>query len=434
MGEQICYALLFLSEAVIVWLYFDYVFSLKKTLFVLHSSFFIGYAVLFGLSQFGSVVINAISFCVVNLTLVLANYKCKIRTGIFHAAYLTFIMLMAEVLVALLLSGRGYDFDAYTYDFFVMIVLTVLSKMLFLLLAVISARVFQKHKHPGEEPQFMVLFFSLPILSTVLAIVVIYIGANTAMTGTTSLMMFLVVSALLVVNLLFMVLYNSMQQANENYLSLQLSIQKEQADTEHYRTMQEQYERQQTLIHDIKNHLHTIGSMAHDVNAIEIEAYITSIEGTTFPKQSGRLCDNSTLNTILLRAAEECVTNGIDIHIDIREGCTSFMDAPSITSLYGNLLSNAIEAAKISKNKTIEVTAWHDNNHSGVVISIINSCDIIPPVDVNGNLITTKKNKRIHGVGTKSIARTVAKYNGIATNYYNEESCQFCYIVRFPSA
>ena len=63
---------------------------------------------------------------------------------------------------------------------------------------------------------------------------------------------------LLLVNVLLFSGYQYTQQINEKYRELQLMQQKEKADEEYYTALQEQYENQRILIHDIRHHLETI--------------------------------------------------------------------------------------------------------------------------------------------------------------------------------
>ena len=60
---------------------------------------------------------------------------------------------------------------------------------------------------------------------------------------------------LLLINILLFTAYQHTQQINEKYRELQLIQQKEKADEEYYTALQEQYENQRILIHDIRHHL-----------------------------------------------------------------------------------------------------------------------------------------------------------------------------------
>lgn len=68
-----------------------------------------------------------------------------------------------------------------------------------------------------------------------------------------------------------------------------------------------------------------------------------------------------------------------------------------------------------------------------MLVSVINSCDLPPIKDANGNFKTRKDDAASHGYGTKSIARIVNKYNGISSTYYDAEAKEFHSLIRFPT-
>ena len=432
MGEKLCFAVLYVVELLIAWLYLEYLFSKRKTVSFQLLSFFIGYAVLFGFSFLNNTTINAISFSIVNFLLIQQNYQCNAKTALLHTAFLSFVMVGSEILVALWLGLFGFEFSAYTYNFQAMVLLTILSKLLYLLFSTIGSRIFAPHKGFIEEPKQMFLFCGLPLLSSVLAIVIVYIGMRVGITEIIGIMTIIIVVTLLIVNLMFLALYNALQKANEEYLALQLSTQKEQADIAYYSALQEQFENQRILIHDIKKHLGTIHDLAKQSDAPEIEMYISRLEDTLAPSSQAKLCTEPVLNFLLLRFRDDCKGKNIQFHCDVRENSSAFLDAASITTLYGNLLSNALEAAESSKERQIELSVIRNAIQSVIVISVINSCDEPPTPDGNGGFHTRKTDQILHGVGLRSIRKIVAKYHGAATMYYDSDNKQFHHVIQFP--
>lgn len=63
-------------------------------------------------------------------------------------------------------------------------------------------------------------------------------------------------------------------------------------------------------------------------------------------------------------------------------------------------------------------------NKNFVILEIYNSCDI-EPYSINGNLISSKKQRNQHGIGIKSIKRVVNKYNGEFSWSYDKINRQF---------
>lgn len=432
MGEKICFAALYAAEALIAWLYLEYLFSRKKNGFYQLVSFLIGYTVLFGFSFLDDTTINAVSFSLINFFLIRLNYRCSTKTALLHTAFLCFVMISSEIIVALWLSLFGFEFSAYTYNSQAMVLLVIFSKLLYLLFSTIGSRIFAPHKHFLAEPKQIILFCGLPLLSSLLAATIVYIGMNAGISGVVGIMTIIIVVTLLAVNLMFLALYNALQKTNEEYLALQLSTQKEQADAAYYSALQEQFENQRILIHDIKKHLGTIDALAKQNRSAEIETYISGLEEIFAPSDQAKLCTDPILNFLLLRFRDDCKAKNIQFHCDVRENSSAFLDASSVTTLYGNLLSNALEAAEVSAEKQIELTVIRNENQSVIVISVVNSCDNPPTPDGDGSFRTGKTDQLLHGVGLRSIDRIVSRYHGVAAMYYDSDNKQFHHVIQFP--
>ena len=430
-AENISYAVVYIAEAFIAWLYFEYLFARKQELRGIAVVCGISYLFLFAIYFLNITVLNTISFFVVNTLLPCFLYHCAIKTAVLHSAFLSFIMTIAEVLIGLIMAFFVGDFSAYTYNISVMIPMAIMSKLLYLFLALVGARVFSPHKNKSEEPRMMVLFCSLPVLSACISVLVAYLSLRNEWNRSSGLIIVVSLLSLLVVNLIFFVLYNLQQKTNADYLSLQLSMQKEEADAAYYSAIQEQADSQRILIHDIKSHLQIIDGLAKAEKNDRISDYIAKLESELPPIKQIRLSKDPILNLILLRYADDCKKKQVEFICDIRENCSFFMVAPSKTTLYGNLLSNAIESAEVSTEKTVEVSVVHNLQQENLVISVINSCDTAPVLGRNGLFQTKKTGKGFHGIGLKGIERIVKKYSGVNTMYYDSEKKCFHHVIQF---
>lgn len=409
------------------WLYCEYLFARKGSVGVQIISFCIGYLALAGLCFNGWMWLCILPFFGVNWFLLQQNYSCANKTAILHAAFLTFVMVFALQLATfgekktMMLPYEPYYIGAMTL---------LPWQLYYLVLCVLGARFFKPHKQTYQEPGVMVLLCAPPVISGVVAMALLFMGARQEISSWARTMLAIGEGALLVVNLLLFALYNHLEKAHAANLELQLSIQKERSDADYYQALKEQSENQRILIHDIKSHLHTLDALAQQENNAQIRDYLQKLEASLSLGTIHRMSSEPILDMLLQRTRQECEKKGLTFHCDIREGCTGFMDAPSITALYGNLLSNAVEGADSSRGRTLELRVT--NNAQGVVISLVNDCDTPPKSDSFGRLITKKQDTQAHGVGLKSIDRVVRRYNGIQTVYYDDQSHQFHYVIHFP--
>ncbi len=430
-GEKICYVICFISEALTAWLYLDFVFERKRSTSSLSCFFLTGYALLFLVSGYKNSNINATFFCVVNYVVIKCNFRCSKKAALLHTALLCFFMAGSEILAALVFNVFGFGFSADKSNVWVLFMQILLGNLVYLVFAALGSRMFSSHKDQRNDPQLMVLFCSLPVLSAFIAILSVYLGTTTGVSTESGVMMLITIVALLCVNLVFLVLYNYIEKANDEYMTLQLSLQKEQADIAYYKALQDQFESQRILVHDIKKHLGVIDALAKQSSADEIEKYVSELNVSLAQSNQAKLCTDSILNLLLLHFRDECRVSGVAFQCDIRENVSAFMDASSVTTLYGNLLSNALESAILSDEKQIELSATWNAEHTVVVISVVNSCAIAPTPDGSGSFRTSKENKNHHGVGLRSIERVVKKYCGNATMYYDGSTKQFHHVIQF---
>lgn len=432
-GESACYAIVFFAEALIALAYAEYLFSRKRTLLLVIILIAAEYLILFVISEVIDVIaVNTISFFAVNTLLICLNYSCDLKTAIMHSGILAFVMSTSEIIMALFLRRFFGEYDAYTYNFAAMIALAVTSKLLYFLCAMLIAFIFKPHKDMGKDPVYLALLTALPIASFIIADFVIYVGMTASLNRTTQVLMVASVLLLLFVNIFILLAYNHSQNLNTEYTTLRLAAFKDQADTAYYQMLQTQYESQRVLIHDIKNHFIAIESLALEGKTDEIREYIEKIEGTPGFKNRVRLCGDPILNMILLRYAQYCEETGIELNHDIRTDSLSFQDADDITSLFGNLLSNAIEAAEVSEEKHVEISVVKNTAAGVMIVSVINSCDVPPVEDGRGCMKTQKLDAENHGFGTKSINRVVRKYKGSSKMHYYAEDRRFCCTIQFP--
>lgn len=431
MYEMIAFAVLYVVEAIVAVLYLEYLYERKRKNWKHLLSFVLAYSALFGISRFNMTTLNAISFTVINICLIAYNYRCKFAMAIVHGFMLCFLVMCAEILVSIVITWFGYDFSEYLYDFSVMLTLIVWSKFLYVILVVVTARFFKPRKKENADLGAIFLFCILPIFSAIAAAAIIYIGMRSGVDSPKAIIITIAISALLVMNLLFAGINEYVQKVNYESTMLQLSIQKDQADTAYYKAIQEQFDRQRILVHDIKNHLGTMEAMANRNEIEQIRRYLHNLNQTFFSVPQARVSNDPVLNAMILRFREECKKEGIEFSCDIRDNTMSFMDATDITTLFGNMLTNAEEAARDAIEPRIELVVRRNVGEVGTMIMLNNTCSIAPKIDEMGNYISQKHDRHLHGIGLKSIHRVVCKYNGLQAMDYDPEQKQFTHVITF---
>lgn len=210
---------------------------------------------------------------------------------------------------------------------------------------------------------------------------------------------------------------------------MQLLLQKESDSVEYYEMMLSQNENQSILIHDIKKHLQSIKLLNEQKASDKINAYIQQLMESSDLKETVKICDNEMLNAILCRYQRQCNDKHIVFHADIRSGTVQNIHQHDLTSLFCNLLDNAVESAENIPDSFIELTVQKKENSPFIIIIVINSCRSTPVYDHDGLPVSHKTGKDRHGFGIKSIKKVVKQYQGNLQMYYDNNSGTFHTII-----
>ena len=431
LGQILCYALCYIVEGAAAWFYFEHLFARKKSgRFI--AVFISGvYFVLFALFLFGEFLLNSVLFCLGNILILCRSYRCGKTAMVVHSAFMTVLMILTELAATVLLSYVLPMENMWLVRELPGAILAYgsVSKILYFLVLLLFARVYRPRGTRKEETYSVLLLSALPLSSIVVSVVIIYFSYTVEITPWVNFLMALSTVTLLAANFLVLAINKQLQKLAEERTELQLSMQKEQADAEYYRMVQQQYDSQRLLIHDLKNYLAVLKNLANEGKHADLLEYISGVETMPELRRVVRFCDNSILNAMLLWYSQRCEEQRIDFRCDIRKGCIIF-DSAAITAFFGNLLSNAVEAAAQIEGGSIELSATKSHGDS-VVVSVVNSCAEAPMVDDSGELIS-RKGKDGHGLGMKSIERVVKKYNGLSKMYYDAGERKFHSIFHFP--
>lgn len=430
MENTIPYLLCFFVEAIILLQYASSLFlpkySLKTRLFVLC----ILYAVLFTASLFNIKWLNMSLYLVANFMFLISQYSIKYRVAFFHSALLAAVKGMCELIVYSVLQRFTPTFFSQMEHFHNTIIFIICSKILFFaIIYIITHFLKDSQKQEQQYDNTILLLIFIPI--TAIFIMITFVSISDRYTLPPHLNWLISLSALflLVTNLLVFGINQYNQKKSCEYTEIQLLLQKETDFTEYYKMLLAQTENQSILIHDIKKHLQSIELLNQQNEHKKISNYINQLLLSSDLKETTRICDHELLNAILLRYTRQCDDKHIVFLTDIRSGTIDFLTDSDLTSLFCNLLENAIEATCNIQNPFIEINTSKRDKTPFVLITAINSCRINPFTQKHNRLNTTKPDKHKHGFGIKSIRKIVKKYHGNMQMYYNDDTLTFHTII-----
>lgn len=430
MANAVIYFLVFFIEAVIFWQYSSILFEPKyrpaTRILVLCGL----YLILFAASSLQFRWLNMTLYLIANFIFLATQYSLKWHSALFHSAILAAVMGMCELAVYSIVKYYTPHFYAESEYLHNMIIFTVFSKISFFTVIYVLIHFLKgQQKYDQQYDKSVFLLFFIPLTSAFIMLTFVYISDSCMLSPTLNRMVASGAVFLLAANLLVFGINQYNQKKSLEFTEMQLLLQKESDTVNYYEMLREQSENQSVLIHDIKKHLQSIDMLNEQGDHEKIGAYIRQLMLSSGLKESSRLCDHEMLNSILCRYMRQCGDKGIAFHTDIRSETTDFIADHDLTSLFCNLLDNAVEAADHIPNSYIEVNTCKREKTPFVVITVINSCRRDPFSKENNRLFTEKSDKQRHGFGIKSIRKAISKYSGDIRMYYNDDTLTFHTII-----
>jgi hypothetical protein len=164
--------------------------------------------------------------------------------------------------------------------------------------------------------------------------------------------------------------------------------------------------------HDLK---HQIAVLKSESVSKESYDYLDQMEKEIKIYEAQNKTGNKILDTVI--TGKQLFCQSVDINLTaIAEGTAlDFMDPIDISTLFGNVLDNAIESVSKLEDKEKRLIHLTVAKQKDFLRIRVENCYEGELVYKNGLPMTTKEDKDYHGYGLKSIQSTVHKYNGSVT-------------------
>ena len=161
--------------------------------------------------------------------------------------------------------------------------------------------------------------------------------------------------------------------------------------------------------HDLKHQINLLKTQAYVGKST---SYLEKMEREIRVYETQHKTGNQILDAVLTNKAMICQNKEIELKFIVDGGALSFMEDMDVSALFGNMLDNAIESAEKQREKQKRLIWLYVTKEKQFVrIRTENYCDEKIQFK-NGMPVTTKKDRRLHGYGMKSIKSTVEKYHG----------------------
>ena len=212
----------------------------------------------------------------------------------------------------------------------------------------------------------------------------------------------------IVINLYLFYLLDNFTENKD--LSYKVALYESQAKSnyDYYTRQVENNKKAASVIHDIKEQMRIMREIKNKQTVSEACGYAEAFEEMIEPLIIKRYSDSAILNIILNEKAEQCKSQAVSFTVDIQPVSLDFMQPIDITTIFGNILDNAIEACSKAEEKRLCLQICPFNEM--IYVQLTNTYTGELMWNASGRPITQKGTG--HGIGLENVENTLRKYNG----------------------
>ena len=301
-----------------------------------------------------------------------------------------------------------------------MVFLFLFEKILtFCLLKIIQTYVLSKEKK--FDIKFLGGYLLLPLSTCFIFEMVFESQINIEMAESQKITFGIGCFLLLFVNAYVFALFEKLSEISEYNRKIDLLNLKFDMEKHHYESLEESNIEHKRFIHDTTKYMHTIAGLATDENYKEIIGIINHLDKEILQLEKMQYTNHKILNALLIERNAFAKDQSIDMDILVEPNIEiDFIEDIDLISMIGNLIDNAIEAAcKCEENdRNIQIKLFMGNEFF-LVCRIENYFMEAPLIEKN-NYVTTKINKKNHGIGINNVRKIAQKYGGLLEIHINE--------------
>lgn len=372
--------------------------------------------------------LNFISFCLMMLLLLWILYErpyplLVLNLGAFVAATMTadtfgvlLVSALRRVTIVTVLSEDAMYFQDHVWNWIIVIVLV---RLLSVLLGRSEGKSIRWHEG---------VFYVLLILFQVA--IFAYISTSIQEYSRGSFLM-LLMGGYLLLDIYIIFVFYQISHAREAERQVELMEQQGQIQLQMYRELQKKYDQSCSIMHDINRHLNMLEQQTKGREDDRTRQYFADMH-----KAVGQLSpmiknQNAMLEIILNILAEHSQKESILLDMDVEERSLHFISDMDLTTIFSNLLDNAVEACMKLPPEQRWIQLKLEQRMGLIRVRIQNSC----LSEEEERKLPRDATARSHiGIGLSNVKMTVKKYDGTAEIHRGLERFDVLLIIPVPNS
>ena len=342
--------------------------------------------------------------------------KISVKKSLIYMVIGVTLLLLSE-LVIVQVGGLFSKASDLSDKVVLPIIYSTVGKIIYITLLVIVEKVLYSISNKKINIRSLVLFICSNVGYMIVSVCIYAdtVSVNEKRYNILFLVCCLTIFLALVVNLISLKYYLKMENKDRDQ---EMIIYKLQVETRYYEEKMKEEERIKSIYHDMKNHILLLESERE-----EKQEWISDIKKKIMKYEDFYRTGNRFLDVILRDKIEMAQSDNIHIEDDINMDGIKMFDPFDISTIFGNLLDNAIEACKLVQEierRVINISARRKNQL--LIILVKNP----KPEDRERKM----RKKGVHGYGLRNVNDVVKKYGG-EINIEEKES-QFVVSIIIP--
>lgn len=342
----------------------------------------------------------------VGLVLIVSTYQGSIKKNVLSIISIYSVNVVIESLVFSIIKTNGK-----TSDILESVNECIVSIGILLFVVVLEKTRAIKKKEFQIRSSLWSWLISVPVIS----IVIILLMLNSTGLGERNIE--IEIAGILVINLAIFYLYGAVHDYYRQKIEKEEFFNRMEIYANQLDIMKNSYQKIKELRHDMRHHLGELKYLANTNEKKQLLAYIEDMErhmiNTEEYVSSGNKEIDGTLNYLLQTAKKKL--KEVDVSVSIPENLEIHNYLFNV--ILGNLLENAIAAAVKTERKYLKIHIKLKQNV--IYIAVENSYN--GEVKIKDNkIMTSKKDKKSHGIGLESVKRMVEEMNGMLDIQWKE--------------
>lgn len=348
-------------------------------------------------------------FCMIILTIHLL-FNCNKSSLFIYAALFSMIILCSDVLsviivsifhkntISVTLGTTSLAWNHHLWDWLLQIILTRVTRLLIL------------KKDRFKITWHEIVFYIFLILFEVSIFAYFSYVAQISSSG---FLMLLIMIGFLILDLYVIYIFNKISCLREKERETDLMHQQEQLQLQMYQELQKMYRTTCEAAHDINRHVIALKTwITTNKSEQKVEKYLSELSNTAKQLQPRIKNQNEILEIILNTIASTCERKQIKLDMDIEDFSMEFISDMDITTIFSNLLDNAVDACIEIENAPKEIEIVLCQKMGLIALRITNTC-VSKGAELPKKWHSTKKNHT--GIGLYNVKKAVEKYEGVVS-------------------